>query len=235
MKKVLTCLLVICAVLGVIGAPKRVKCKSPTGCKDFADPGQSFCEKHRCNSYGCKEHRATLTEPGWVAKAHYSRSSSYSFSSSYSMSTPRKICPPYCKKHMCQRVLSQWPNGTYVSGYSSSYGYHHSSSSSSYNSMDRNEALARYYYCANERLASGKYCLEHACKVPSCSAMKWESYVQVEGSSEQVRLDVGETCKAHSARDPDSIPERTGKAAMTCGERLRQREESIAAKAAEKE
>ncbi len=57
----------------------------------------------------------------------------------------------------------------------------------------------------------------------------------VDGSSKGVRLDVGETCKGHSAKDPDTIPERTGTAAMTCGDRIRAHEEASAAKAESKE
>lgn len=234
MKKIVTFLLVVYAVLCAIGAPKRAKCKSPMGCKDFAEVGQNFCDKHRCDSYGCKEHCATLTEPGWVLKSYYSSYYSSSFSSSSSKKAPKKISPPYCKKHMCQRVMPQWPGGTYDLAYRSIYDrYYLSSYSSTYDVKERNEKLVKYYFCANERLAGGKYCREHACKVSTCAAMRWESFVQVEGSAKHVQLDAGETCKAHSAKDPDSIPERTGKAAMTCGERVREQEEAAAAKAAE--
>lgn len=225
-------------MLAAVGAPKRAKCKSPMGCKDFAEPGQNFCEKHRCNSYGCKEHGVTLSEPGWLESARSASTTTYSSSSSGSYSSTTKsrsknhlkFCAPFCKKHICQRILTQYPKGKWGKAAPTSRYSYSTYSSSNYSTEDR----LKYFYCTNERLASGKYCLEHACKVATCGAMRWESWADCEGYSEYVVLDCGETCKAHSAKDPDTIQERTGQAAMTSGERIKAREEAKAAAAAEK-
>ena len=204
---------------------RRTKCKSPERCPDFAESGQNFCEVHRCQSYGCKEHRATLTIPAWFDVGKGDRVTGSSIKRDF-----RKLKIPYCKRHMCQRAVIQ-PSDRKTAGRHIPYWYDY----------DSGRFGAKFFFCTNERLAKGKYCLEHVCKVPTCNAPRWEYWV--EASAEKVderefrgrlptsltefrglRLKRAETCKGHSAMDPDAIRDRAEDECRTEGDKRKARE-----------
>ena len=203
---------------------RRIKCKSPERCSNFAESGQNFCEEHRCQSYGCKEHRATLTIPGWFDIGKNERVTGNSIKRDF-----RKLRIRYCKRHMCQRTVIQ-PNDRKTGSRGGVY----------WNDYDGERLGAEFFFCTNERMAKGKYCSEHACKVPTCNAPKWEYWV--EASAEELRHDEfrrelprsltefrglrlkrAETCKGHSAMDPDAIRERNESELQTEGDQRKAR------------
>ena len=202
---------------------RRAKCKSPERCHEFAERGQNFCEMHRCQSYGCKEHRATLTIPAWFDVGKRDRVTGSSIKRDF-----RKLKIPYCKRHMCQRTVIQ------PSDRKSQIRHY-------WNDYYGDQFGAEFFFCTNERLAKGKYCSEHVCKVPTCSAPRWEYWI--EPSAEKIdehefrgrlptsltefrglRLKRTETCKGHSATDPDAIRDRTDDELQTEGDQRKARE-----------
>lgn len=205
----------------------RTKCKSPDRCVEFAEEGQNFCPKHKCQSYGCKQHVATLSVPSWVDYNKHCQLTSVSNKKEF-----RRLPSRFCKDHMCKRVVPQI-NDRKVGGLGTSYEF--------LRIIEDERVNFAFFYCPNERMASGRFCEEHACKVPSCSSAKWEYWV--EGAASEVskwdiastttrdthsfkgmKLICGETCKGHSAKDPATIPERTEAQKMTCSDRMRAKE-----------
>ena len=205
----------------------RTKCKSPDRCVEFAEEGQNFCPKHKCQSYGCKQHVATLSVPSWVDYDKYNQLTSVSKKKEF-----RRLPSRFCKDHMCKRVVPQI-NDRKVGGLDAWYEFRRI--------IEDDRVNFAFFYCPNERMASGRFCEEHACKVPSCSSAKWEYWV--EGAASEVskwdiasdstrdthffkgmKLICGETCKGHSAKDPATIPERTEAQKMTCSDRMRAKE-----------
>ena len=205
----------------------RTKCKSPDRCVEFAEEGQNFCPKHKCQSYGCKQHIATLSVPSWVDYDKYNQLTSVSKKKEF-----RKLPSRFCKDHMCKRVVPQI-NDRKIGGRDSWYEFQRI--------IEDDRMNFAFFYCPNERMASGRFCEEHACKVPSCRSDKWEYWVEG-AASEVTRWDIernstrdthsfkgmklisGETCKGHSAKDPATIPERTEAQKMTCSDRMRAKE-----------
>ncbi|MBP5286063.1 MAG: hypothetical protein ILO34_08170 [Kiritimatiellae bacterium] len=203
----------------------RKKCKSPERCTNFAENGQNFCEAHKCDSYGCKEHRATLTIPGWFDVDKDERITGKSIKRDF-----RKLRIPYCKKHMCKRQVVQ-PNDRKT-------GRRHSYYISDYYS-DR--LGAQFFFCTNERLAKGSYCIEHSCKVSTCNSPKWEYWVEASADDltyrefyddmptslteyRGLRLKRASTCRGHSSKDPETIRDRDEEERQTEGDRRRAKE-----------
>lgn len=193
-----------------INKPKvrRQKCKSPIKCMNFVEQGHRFCADHECHSYGCKEHVRTVSSPNWTLGGLKTLSR---LDTAERKLIKRQCIGQYCPKHCCERRCPEIKN---YNGWWSGFLY-----------WD-NPKVEKFFFCDNERLANSRYCRDHACKMPTCSAYREEYWMLENGSSHQevaseVNIDywwlrwdrkwllhIAPTCRAHSNRDPDSMPPR---------------------------
>lgn len=187
---------------------RRQKCKSPIKCMNFAETGHKFCADHECHSCGCKEHVRTVSSPNWTLGGLKTLSR---LDTAERNLIKRKCIGQYCPKHCCERRCPEIKN---YNGWWSGFLY-----------WD-NPKVEKFFFCDNERLANSRYCRDHACRMPTCSANREEYWMLENGSSHQeiaaevdidywwLRWDrkwllhIAPTCRAHSNRDPDSMPPR---------------------------
>jgi len=187
---------------------RRQKCKSPIKCMNFAEQGHKFCADHECHSYGCKEHVRTVSSPNWTLGGLKTLSR---LDTAERKLIKRQCIGQYCPKHCCERRCPEIKN---YNGWWSGFLY-----------WD-NPKVEKFFFCDNERLANSRYCRDHACRMPTCSANREEYWMLENGSSHQevvaevdidywwLRWDrkwllhIAPTCRAHSNRDPDSMPPR---------------------------
>lgn len=210
-----------CMMLSLNAA--RVKCKFPEPCGEYAEDGENFCSEHKCASFGCHKQVALCARPKWAETGFSGKFAPKQRDKSVA-EKPSKWHSRFCSAHQCIRKCPQ-------------------------NKLDRkawsfldsatdSEAVS-FLYCDKERLASCKYCIDHACRVATCSSPRMEAWKKVSderpvgttGRRFEVdgaiwSIDRFATCRGHSGKDPSLIPEREGKTAETAGDRVRARLEA---------
>ena len=227
-----TILAMLSLSLGLLAAGSaeaaRVKCKfSIEPCTDMAEEGGNFCPRHKCASYGCKEMVAVLQRPKWAKPPVMRMGFSSSGGGAMQREKDKFYIAHYCKRHMCARQLTRSKNAGIDWRFT--------------NELNDDQGVS-LFFCDREKLADGKYCLKHACKVSSCGSQRLESWKKgiggdrtfVDADKAEWFVGVCETCQSHTSKDPATIAERSGKSAQTEGDRKRARDEARAAKEAER-
>lgn len=206
--------------VAAFSATARTKCKFPGEiCTKMAEDGHNFCQRHECASYGCKEVVCVYTRPQWAKSSSLFKMRGGVASASSDSDKARRYVASYCKKHICTRTLDQCK----IADISWSFVENLS-----------DDQLIDVFFCNSERLASGKFCLKHACKVSTCGGRCLESWQRgrggdfsfTDGNDGDWCVTRLETCRSHSAKDPETIPPREGKYAETAGDRQQAKDEA---------